>query len=261
MAYIPDITATHRDSRPVRRTAVTSIVVAILFPHRISKNAVSRYRDHPLLGRNNHVRHALADRFRVIQPKTASARLFQLVIVPWASMATTASKAVSITERALASARFRSSMSVLTLNHLTMVPVLSRKGLARKKTTDSRRRTGVAALRLLPGLPKPKCVATRRQTVQVVRVDRSRQAPTARLFRRKADELQIVLVKELGASIGPRRPGQRRNRVDGELEITFARSETALRRAYARRYLRIERTNEQPPVRIVNGNPANRNQR
>ena len=64
----------------------------------------------------------------------------------------------------------------------------------------------------------------RRQTVQVLRVDGSRPAPTARLFRRKADEVQIVLVEELGASIGTRRPGQRRNRVDDQLEITLARA-------------------------------------
>ena len=68
----------------------------------------------------------------------------------------------------------------------------------------------------------------RGQTVQILGVDGSRPAPTARLFRRKADEVQIVLVEELGASIWTRRPGQRRNRVDDELEIAFARAERLL---------------------------------
>jgi hypothetical protein len=59
-------------------------------------------------------------------------------------------------------------------------------------------------------------------------VDGSCPAPTARLFRRKADEVQKVLVEELGASIESRRPGQRRNRVDDELEIMLARRESLL---------------------------------
>ena len=75
----------------------------------------------------------------------------------------------------------------------------------------------------------------RRQAVHVLRVDRSRPAPIARLFRGKAHEVQIELVEELGASIGPRRPGQRRNRVDDELEIALARARGPPRRVCARR--------------------------
>ena len=92
---------------------------------------------------------------------------------------------------------------------LAVVPTQSRFGLSRR-------------FRSHDALPR------RRQTVQILRVNGSRPAPTARLFRRKADEVQIVLVEELGASIGPRRPGQRRNRVDDELEIALARREGLL---------------------------------
>ena len=92
---------------------------------------------------------------------------------------------------------------------LAVVPAQSRFGLSRR-------------FRSHDALPR------RRQTVHILRVDGSRPAPTARLFRRKADEVQIVLVEELGASIGPRRPGQRRNRVDDELEIALARREGLL---------------------------------
>src|SRR5918995_7505723 len=59
-------------------------------------------------------------------------------------------------------------------------------------------------------------------------VDGSRPAPTAGLLGRKADVVQIVLVEELGASIRTRRPGQRRDRVDDELEVTLARGERLL---------------------------------
>ena len=101
----------------------------------------------------------------------------------------------------------------------------------------------------------------RRQTVQILRVDGSRPAPTARLFRRKADEVQIVLVEELGASIGPRRPGQRRNRVDDQFEIAFARA-SGLFGAFA--LVNIESRLYQRtmcPFVSRSGNPRNWNQR
>ena len=63
---------------------------------------------------------------------------------------------------------------------LAVVPAQSRFGLSRR-------------FRSHDALPR------RRQPVQILRVDGSRPAPTARLFRRKADEVQIVLVEELGA--------------------------------------------------------------
>ena len=49
-----------------------------------------------------------------------------------------------------------------------------------------------------------------RQADQVLRVDGGGPAPSARLLRREADEVQVVPVEEVGAPVGPRRPDQRR---------------------------------------------------
>ncbi len=59
-------------------------------------------------------------------------------------------------------------------------------------------------------------------------MDGSRPAPTGGLFQRNTDEVQIVLVEELGTAIWTRRPGQRRNRVDDELETASPAGESLL---------------------------------
>src|SRR4029434_8632024 len=58
--------------------------------------------------------------------------------------------------------------------------------------------------------PLPSCC----EAVQIFRVHGSRPTPTGCLFCRETGEVLIVLVEELGASIGECRPRQRRNRID-----------------------------------------------
>ena len=69
----------------------------------------------------------------------------------------------------------------------------------------------------------------RHQTVQVVRVHSGGPAPAARLFTREPDEIEIVPVEDLDAPIGPRRPGERWNRIDDELEVALAGANRVLR--------------------------------
>src|SRR5271154_591506 len=65
-----------------------------------------------------------------------------------------------------------------------------------------------------------------RQAGQVLRVDRSRPVPVLRLFRREACVVKVVLVEELGGAIRTRRPCQRGNGVDDQLEVTFTRAQS-----------------------------------
>src|SRR5262245_58011072 len=53
-------------------------------------------------------------------------------------------------------------------------------------------------------------------------------APATCLFRRQANEVQIVPTEELSAAVGARRPGERRNCVDDQCEVALAVAERVL---------------------------------
>ena len=57
--------------------------------------------------------------------------------------------------------------------------------------------------------------------MQVVGVDRGRPAVAARLLCGEAHEVEVVLVEELGGSIDPCGPGQRRNGVDNRARLAL----------------------------------------
>ena len=78
----------------------------------------------------------------------------------------------------------------------------------------------------LPGSSEP---------VQVIGMDRDRPAPILCLLSREAHIVEIVLVEEFGSAVRTRRPRQRGNGVDDELEIALACPRALPRRACARR--------------------------
>src|SRR4029453_1916243 len=65
----------------------------------------------------------------------------------------------------------------------------------------------------------------RGQAAHIVGVHGSRPTPTAGLFCREADEIHVVLVEKVRASIWTRRPCECRNRVDAQFEVPFARAQ------------------------------------
>jgi len=75
----------------------------------------------------------------------------------------------------------------------------------------------------LSSLPRSHdALPRRRQSVQILRVDRCRPAPVLHLFQAEPQVIEVMLAEEIGGAIHARRPRDRGNGVDDQLEIAFA---------------------------------------